>query len=72
MARRACELTGAGHADYLNTLAVAYAGVENLGEAVKVSQKALGLAQATGNKSLISKLRKQLEVIKRALAGSKD
>ena len=70
-AKQACELTRSKHAEYLGTLAVAYATVNNLSEAAKISEKALILAEARGDKELIAKQRKQLYLIKKALAGSK-
>ncbi len=71
LARQACELTQSKHPEYLGTLAVAYATVNNLSEAARISEKALVLAQAKGDKALIAKQQKQLYLIKKALAGLK-
>jgi tetratricopeptide (TPR) repeat protein len=71
LARQACELTQSKHPEYLSTLAVAYATLNNLSEAVNILEKALPLAKATGDKALIARLQKQLYLIKRALAESK-
>ena len=71
LAQKACELTQSKHPLYLNTLAVVYTRLDNLGEAVKTSQKAVALARAKGDQALITKLQKQLDLIKRAWAESK-
>ena len=71
LARQACGLTQSKHPEYLSTLAVAYATLNNLSEAITILEKALPLAQATGNQALIAKVQKQLYLIKRALAESK-
>jgi len=52
-------------------LVVAYAMVGNLAEAAKISEKALVLAQAKGDRELIAKQQRQLYLIKKALAESK-
>jgi arylsulfatase A-like enzyme len=71
LARQACGLTESKRPLYLNTLAVAYAENNNLSEAIKISEKALALAQTKGDQALVTKLQKQLDVIKKALAESK-
>jgi hypothetical protein len=71
LARQACELTQSKHPVYLNTLAVAYAILGNLSEAIKTSEKALALAQTKGDQALLTKLQKQLDLFKKALAESK-
>ena len=71
LARQACVLTQSRNPVYLGTLAVAYATVDNLREAAEVSEKALRLATAQGNQALIAKQRRQLYLIKRALAQPK-
>jgi tetratricopeptide (TPR) repeat protein len=68
LAQQACRLTQSKHPVYLNTLAVAYISLNNFSEAVKISEKAVALAQAKGDQALVTKLRKQLDLIKRALA----
>jgi tetratricopeptide (TPR) repeat protein len=71
LARQACELTQSKHPVYLNTLAVAYAILGNLSEAIKTSEKALTLARAKGDRALVTKLQKQLDWIKKTFAESK-
>ncbi len=57
--------------EYLHTLAVAYATLDNFSDAIEASEKALSLAQAKNDQALVNKLQKQLDQIKRALAESK-
>ena len=71
LAGQACILTRSKNAAYMGTLAVAYGTVGNLTEAAKVSEKALQLAIATGNKTLIAKQQRQLNIIRAALAKPK-
>ncbi len=71
LAHQACKLTQSRHPEYLSTLAVAYATLNNLSEAVNILEKALPLAQTIGDQALIAKIQKQLYLIKRALAESK-
>jgi cytochrome c-type biogenesis protein CcmH/NrfG len=70
-AQQACGLTQSKHPEYLSTLAVAYATLNNFSEAVNILEKALPLAQTIGDQALIAKIQKQLYLIKRALAESK-
>jgi arylsulfatase A-like enzyme len=71
VAQQACGLTQSRNPEYLNTLAIAYATGNNFSEAIKTSEKGLALAQAKGDQALITKLKKQLDVIKKASAESK-
>jgi tetratricopeptide (TPR) repeat protein len=71
LARQACALTRFKNPQYLNTLAVAYSTLNNFGEAVKISERALAIAQAKGDQKLAVNLQKQLDLFKRALADSK-
>jgi tetratricopeptide (TPR) repeat protein len=71
LAQQACALTQSKHPGHLNTLAVAYVRLKDFSEAVKISEKAVALAQAKGDQTLVTKLQKQLDLIKRALAESK-
>jgi tetratricopeptide (TPR) repeat protein len=71
LAQQACALTQLKEPVYLNTLAVAYAALNNFSEALKTSERALAIAQAKGDQTLVTKLQKQLDLIKRALAESK-
>jgi arylsulfatase A-like enzyme/Flp pilus assembly protein TadD len=68
LAQQACGLTRSKEPEYLSTLAVAYATLNNLSEAVNILEKALVLAQAKGDQALVTKLQKQLDLIKKALA----
>ncbi len=74
LAQKACALTPSKHPQYpkyLNTLAVAYATLNNFSEAVKISEKALALVQAKGDQTIVINLQKQLDLFKKALAESK-
>ena len=71
LAQQACALTQSKHPVYLNTLAVAYATLNNFSEAVKTSERALAIAQAKGDEKLVTELQKQLDLFKKALAESK-
>jgi tetratricopeptide (TPR) repeat protein len=71
LAKKACGLTQSQHPQYMNTLAVAYATLGNLSEAIKTSEKALTLARAKGDRALVTKLQKQLDWIKKTFAESK-
>jgi len=71
LAQKACELTQSKHPEYLSTLGVAYAMVNKLSEAINILEKALPLAQANDDQVLVTRLQKQLYLIKRALAESK-
>jgi tetratricopeptide (TPR) repeat protein len=68
LAQRACALTQSKEPEYLSTLAVAYATLNNLSKAVDILENALVLAQAKGDQALLAKIRKQLSLIKRAMA----
>ncbi|KKM19866.1 hypothetical protein LCGC14_1651300 [marine sediment metagenome] len=50
---------------YLNTLALAYAELNNFSEAVKVIEKALALARSKGDHALATELQKQLDMYRR-------
>jgi arylsulfatase A-like enzyme/Flp pilus assembly protein TadD len=71
LAKQACELTQSKIPRYLSTLAVAYATANNLSEAVKILEKALPLARAQGDQSVVDQIQKQRYLIKKALAESK-
>ena len=73
LAQKACALTPPKHPQYpkyLNTLAVAHARLNNLTEAIKVSEKALALVQARGDQTIVTNLQKQLDLFREALAES--
>jgi hypothetical protein len=57
---------------YLKTLAVANAALNNFSEAIKTSERALAIAQAKGDQTLVINLQKQLNLIKRAWTQSKQ
>jgi tetratricopeptide (TPR) repeat protein len=63
-AQRACELTEYNRADFLDTLAAAYAAAGNFAEAVKTAEKALKLAEDTNEKKLAEEVQKRLELYK--------
>jgi tetratricopeptide (TPR) repeat protein len=63
-AQRACELTGYNRADFLDTLAAAYAAAGNFGEAVETTEKALKLAEEAKEKKLAEEIQKRLELYK--------
>ncbi|MCF7957690.1 MAG: sulfatase-like hydrolase/transferase [Phycisphaerae bacterium] len=71
LALKACGLTQSKEPEYLSTLAVAYATLNQMKEAVTVLENALVLAQSKGDPVLLAKLKKQHYLIKRALAGVK-
>jgi arylsulfatase A-like enzyme/tetratricopeptide (TPR) repeat protein len=64
LAQQACALTQSKYPVFLNTLAMAYATLNNFSEAVKTSERALALAQAKGDQALVTKLQKQLDLFK--------
>ncbi|MHC4086764.1 MAG: sulfatase-like hydrolase/transferase, partial [Planctomycetota bacterium] len=70
LAQQACALTQSKYPVFLNTLAMAYATLNNFSEAVKTSERALALAQAKGDQALVTKLQKQLDLFKKALVES--
>jgi tetratricopeptide (TPR) repeat protein len=70
LAQQACALTQSRHPVYLNTLAAVHEALHHFEEAVKVSERALALAQAKGDQALVGKLQKQLDQLRKALADS--
>ena len=65
LAQLACAITRSKHPTYLNTLACAYATLNNFSEAVKILEKALALAQAKGDHALATELQKRLDLFRR-------
>jgi tetratricopeptide (TPR) repeat protein len=59
---RACQLTGYKQADVLDSLAVAYAASGEFLRAVETAQKALQVAQDTGQQKLAEGIRQRLEL----------
>ena len=67
LAQKACGLTQSKHPQYMNTLAVAYAKNSNLNEAIRISEKAVALAQARDDRTSAANLQKQLDIFKMSL-----
>ncbi len=63
-ALRACELTEYNRADFLDTLAAAYAAVGRFSKAIETAQKAITLAASAGEKELSGKIRNHLQLYK--------
>jgi cytochrome c-type biogenesis protein CcmH/NrfG len=64
LATRACELTGYADASMLDTLGVARAALGDFAGAVEASEKALKIAQATGEKQLLTETEAHLELFR--------
>jgi protein O-mannosyl-transferase len=62
LAQRACELTGHRDANYLDTLAVAYAATGRFNDAVVTTQTAIELARSGGQAELLQKMQARLEL----------
>jgi len=62
LAQRACELTGNQVAEYLDTLATAYAAAGRFDDAVTTAQKAIELARAAGQAQLVKEIEMRLEL----------
>jgi len=65
LARRACELTGHGKPEFLDTLAAAFAAGGRFDEAEKTAEKAEKLAEAAGSEALAREIRNHLEMFKK-------
>ncbi len=65
LAQQACTLTQLKNPLYLKTLALAYAELNNIGSAVKITGNALALAAASGDDALVAELRAQLDSLRR-------
>ena len=63
-ALRACELTEYSQANFVDTLAVAYAANGQYSQAVENAQKALNMAVSAGRKNLVDEINKRLELYK--------
>ena len=61
-AKKACELSGYNQPKLMDTLAAAYAAAGKFTEAVETGQKALKLAQRSGEKKLTNEIRKRLRL----------
>jgi tetratricopeptide (TPR) repeat protein len=62
LAQRACELTGNSDANYLDTLAVAYAATGRFNDAVATTQTAITLARSGEQAELLQKMEARLEL----------
>ena len=69
LAQRTCELTGNQVAEYLDTLATAYAAVGRFNDAVATAQKAAELARAAGQTQLVKEIEKRQELYRAGCAG---
>jgi tetratricopeptide (TPR) repeat protein len=65
LARRACELTGHGKPELLDTLAAAFAAAGRFDEAEKTAEKAEKLAEAAGSEALAREIRSHLEMFRK-------
>jgi arylsulfatase A-like enzyme/lipopolysaccharide biosynthesis regulator YciM len=63
-ALRACELTDYGQANFVDTLAVAYAANGQFSRAIETALKALDLAVSAGRENLVDEINKRLELYK--------
>ena len=64
LAERACELTDNSRPDFLDTLAVAYAATGRFPDAVDTGERAVNLAQSSGNERLASDIQDRLSLFK--------
>ena len=62
LAERACELTNNRVAEYLDTLAVAYAAAGRFNDATATAQNAIGLARSAGQTQIVSEIETRLEL----------
>jgi len=60
LAERASELTGQGHAQTLDTLAVAYASAGRFADAISTAHRGVKRAQLAGNESLAKEIEERL------------
>ena len=63
-ASRACELTDSRHANYVDTLALAYAADGQFNLAIETALKALELALTDGNEKLVDEINQHLQLYK--------
>jgi len=63
-AKKGCELTEYNRADFLDTLAVAYAAAGRFHQAIETAEKAIKLAEAAGEKKLAQEIQDRLELYK--------
>jgi len=62
LAERACESTGHGVANYLDTLAAAYAAAGRFNDAIVTAQNAIALARSTGQLQIASEFETRLKL----------
>jgi len=67
-ARKACELSGYSHPDFLDTLAAAYAAAGRFQQAIETAKKAKELAEAGGKKELAEKIQGRLQLYEAGIA----
>ena len=63
-AEKTCKLTEYNRADFLDTLAVAYAAAGNFPKAIEIAEKAIKLAEAAGENDLAEEIRERLDLYK--------
>jgi tetratricopeptide (TPR) repeat protein len=66
LAEKACALTSHKNTKFLNTLAVAYFYANRFDEAISTAEKALELAQASGDEGLTQKLKNRIMLFQEA------
>jgi protein O-mannosyl-transferase len=62
LSQRACELTGYNDAEFLDTLAAAYASASKFGDAKATAEKALSIAKSSGREDLASEIEKRIKL----------
>jgi tetratricopeptide (TPR) repeat protein len=62
LAERACKLSDGKLANYLDTLAAAYAATGRFDDAISTAQKAIQLANSSGQTQLVSRIETRLEL----------
>jgi tetratricopeptide (TPR) repeat protein len=68
LAQRACELTGYGRPNFLDTLAAAYAAAGKFPEAIETAKKAINLARLADRKQLANEIQTHLQLYERERA----
>ncbi|MHC4459173.1 MAG: hypothetical protein ACYS0I_19195, partial [Planctomycetota bacterium] len=64
LAELACRKTNYNNAEFLNTLAAAYASAGRNMEAIKTAEKALRLARSKGQQNLAAEIQRRLQMYK--------
>jgi len=68
LAERAGELTNNREAEYLDTLAVAYAAAGRFNDAIATAQKAIDLARSAGQTQMVSEIETRLQLYRNGQA----